>query len=67
MLARQRLSATLEDIAKEAGVGIGTVYRNFASKREIVETLYDAAIESALADVQAALEIDDPWLAIVIF
>jgi 2-dehydropantoate 2-reductase len=34
----------------------GSVYRNFASKREIVETLYDAAIDSAaLSDVQTAL------------
>ena len=67
VLARQGLSATLEDIAKQAGVGIGTVYRNYASKREIIELLYDAAIESALADVQAALDIDDPWLALVTF
>jgi len=67
VFARQGLSATLEDIAKQAGVGVGTVYRNFASKREIIETLYDEVIDSALADVQAALEIEDPWLAIVSF
>jgi AcrR family transcriptional regulator len=64
VFAQKGLSATLEDIAKHAGVGIGTVYRNFASKRVIVETLYDAAIDSALADAQSALEIDDPWMAI---
>src|SRR3978361_1622445 len=67
VFARQGLSATLEDIAKHAGVGVGTVYRNFASKREIVETLYDAGLDSALPDVQAALEIDDPWLALRAF
>ncbi|MDF2442620.1 MAG: hypothetical protein JWR01_823 [Subtercola sp.] len=67
VFARQGLSATLEDIAKQAGVGVGTVYRNFASKREIIETLYDAAIDSALADVKSALEIEDPWLALVTF
>ena len=67
VFARKGLSATLEDIAKEAGVGVGTVYRNFSSKREIVETLYDATIDSAFADVQAALQIDDPWTAIATF
>ncbi|WP_022883876.1 TetR/AcrR family transcriptional regulator [Glaciibacter superstes] len=67
VFARQGLSATLEDIAKHAGIGVGTVYRNFASKKEIVETLYDAAIDSALADAQTALEIEDPWVAIVSF
>lgn len=67
VFARDGLSATLEDIAKHAGVGVGTVYRNFASKREIVETLYSEAIDSALADVEAALKIEDPWMAIVAF
>jgi AcrR family transcriptional regulator len=67
VFAQQGFSATLEDIAKLAGVGVGTVYRNFASKREIVETLYEAAIEAALADVRTALEIEDPWTALVTF
>jgi AcrR family transcriptional regulator len=67
VFAQQGLSATLEDIAKHAGVGVGTVYRNFASKREIVTTLYDSAIDSALADAQEALEIEDPWEALVAF
>ena len=67
VFAQQGLSATLEDIARHAGVGVGTVYRNFASKREIVETLYEAAIDSALADAQTALDVEDPWQAIVTF
>ena len=67
VFARQGLSATLEDIAQHAGVGVGTVYRNFATKREIIETLYEAAIDSALADAQTALQIEDPWLAIATF
>jgi len=67
VFARQGLSATLEDIARHAGIGVGTVYRNFASKRAIVKTLYDAAIDSALADVESALHMEDPWLAIVTF
>ena len=67
VFARQGLSATLEDIAKHAGVGVGTVYRNFASKQEIVTTLYDDAIDSALAEAQTALKVEDPWEAIVTF
>jgi len=67
VFARDGLSATLEDIATHAGVGVGTIYRNFASKREIIETLYDAVIDSALADVEDALLIQDPWEALVAF
>ena len=64
VFARQGLSATLEDIAKHAGVGVGTVYRNFASKREIVDTLYNESLDAVLADVHRAIAIEDPWLAI---
>ncbi|MCU1421153.1 MAG: hypothetical protein JWN36_804 [Microbacteriaceae bacterium] len=67
VFATRGLSATLEDIAKHAGVGVGTIYRNFASKREIVETLYDSAMDAVVAEVRAAAEIEDPWLAIVAF
>ena len=67
VFARQGLSATLEDIAKQAGVGVGTIYRNFASKQEIVETLYDAVVDSALAEAEDALQIEDPWEAIRAF
>ena len=67
VFARQGLSATLEDIAAEAGVGVGTIYRNFSSKQQIVETLYDAAIDSVLAEVDAVLAIDDPWEGIRAF
>lgn len=67
VFAREGLSATLEDIAKQAGVGVGTIYRNFASKQEIVESLYDAAIDSALAEAQEALQLEDPWEAIRTF
>lgn len=67
VFARQGLSATLEDIAKQAGVGVGTIYRNFSSKQEIVETLYDAAVDAALAEAEDALRIGDPWEAVHTF
>src|SRR6266540_272671 len=43
------LEAPLEEIARRAGVGIGTLYRRFPSRVELVD-----AAEQALA-------IDDPW------
>jgi AcrR family transcriptional regulator len=67
VFARRGLSATLEDIAKHAGVGIGTIYRNFANKRELVETLYVEALDSVLAGARASLEVEDPWDALVTF
>lgn len=67
VFAERGLTATLQDIAEHAGVGVGTIYRNFDSKHQIIETLYEEAIEGALAGVHEALEVADPWQALVTF
>ncbi|GAA3966092.1 TetR/AcrR family transcriptional regulator [Streptomyces marokkonensis] len=48
-------SASLEDIAKRAGVGVGTLYRHFPTRRALLEAAYLERIESiaARADVIA--------------
>jgi AcrR family transcriptional regulator len=43
------LNVSLEDIARRAGVGIGTLYRNFPSREAIVEAVYRREVE-LLAD-----------------
>ncbi len=67
VFAEQGFSATVHDIAEHAGVGVGTIYRNFASKQQIIQTLYEEAIEKVLAGIHEALEIADPWKALVTF
>jgi len=42
-------NASLDDIAKQAGVGPGTLYRHFPSRRELLEAVYRTEIEK-LAD-----------------
>lgn len=59
------LAAPLEDIAADAGVGIGTLYRNFASRSDLVA----AAVEAVLAPIarQAAASVgtgEDPTAAL---
>jgi AcrR family transcriptional regulator len=61
------LGATLDDIAARAGVGTGTAYRHFRNKHEIaVEVLADAT-QQIVNDAEAALQVKDPWLAVVAF
>lgn len=54
---------SLEDIARRAGVGIGTLYRNFPTRESLVEALYLEEIASLVrvGEASAALE---PWDAL---
>lgn len=61
--AEHGADASLEDIARRAGVGIGTLYRNFPTRRDLFETVY---ADEVAALCGAALELADrePWEAL---
>jgi AcrR family transcriptional regulator len=50
VFAERGLGATLNDIAHEAGLGVGTVYRRFADKQALIDALFDAKF-STLVDL----------------
>ena len=56
-------SASLEDIARRAGVGIGTLYRNFPTRADLVEAVYVDEVE-ALSRSATELAQLDPWEAL---
>jgi len=54
-------SSKVADIASEAGVADGTVYLYFKSKEEILHSIFDRSMETAIADGRKQLEqTDDP-------
>jgi len=55
--------ASLEDIARRAGVGIGTLYRNFPTRDDLIETLYLREV-AALADAADEVAGLEPWPAL---
>lgn len=61
--AEHGAEASLEDIARRAGVGIGTLYRNFPTRRHLFETVYADEVNTL---VQVAEEVADrePWDAL---
>jgi AcrR family transcriptional regulator len=67
LFADRGLGVTLDDIARHAGVGVGTVYRRFADKELLIDALFEQRIEAMCAIAAEALERDDPWEAIVYF
>src|SRR3981189_1377900 len=50
--ARSGANTSLDDIAKQAGVGAGTLYRHFPSRDELLEAVYRTEVEKLAAAEQ---------------
>jgi AcrR family transcriptional regulator len=61
VIARDGVDATVEAIAQAAEVGMGTLYRRFPTKDELVQAILGDLGETALADVAEAAADPDPW------
>jgi AcrR family transcriptional regulator len=61
------LDASLDEVARCAGVGVGTVYRRFADKEQLVDALFAERVEELTAIFERALADPDPWRALVTF
>ncbi len=67
VFAARGLDATLDDIAHHAGVGIGTVYRRFANKEELIEALFEKAVNEVVELALQAAGVPDSWDGLVWF
>src|SRR5581483_8967661 len=55
------LGVTLNDVAHHAGVGVGTVYRRFPDKAELIEELFEQQVSELVGLMEEATEDPDPW------
>jgi len=67
VFAEHGFGATLDDIARHAGLGTGTAYRNFPNKHAIAAEVLREATEQIVVDAREALAVEDPWDALVQF
>jgi AcrR family transcriptional regulator len=67
VFAERGLRGSHDDIAREAGVGVGTVYRRFPDKELLIDALFEARIEEIADVARAAVDAPDPWEALVGF
>jgi AcrR family transcriptional regulator len=53
--------AQIDEVARRAGVGIGTVYRHFPTKEALLDAIVLDAFDQLTASARRALDDPDPW------
>lgn len=61
VFATEGLDAQLETVAKRAGVGIGSIYRRFGNKNDLIQELAGRRFAELVARMTSALDDSDPW------
>lgn len=54
-------------VASRAGLGVGTLYRHFPARENLVDAVLEEAFEELIAVAEAALGEPDPWLGFTSF
>jgi AcrR family transcriptional regulator len=63
VFGEQGVDAQMDDVARRADVGVGTVYRHFPTKDALLQALTDELFEKLAGHAREMLELDDPWEA----
>ena len=61
LFAEEGLEAQMPDVARAANVGVGTVYRHFPRKDDLVAAFVAAHFERIAQKARECLEMADPW------
>jgi AcrR family transcriptional regulator len=67
VFAAQGLDATLDDIARHAGVNVATAYRHFANKHELARAHLQQTLDRAVALAEEAAAVEDPMAGLAQF
>ena len=65
--AARGVDASLEKIARDAGVAIGTLYRHFPARLDLLMAALRPRLEEFVDGADEALAMDDPWEAFVAY
>jgi AcrR family transcriptional regulator len=61
VFAQRGLEATLDEVAREAGLGVGTVYRRFPNRDALIDALFVDGIETVTRVIDQALAMPRAW------
>src|ERR1700712_345488 len=65
--AARGVDASLEKIARDAGVAIGTLYRHFPTRLDLLLAAFEPRLREFLDAAEEALGLDDPWEGLVCY
>jgi len=61
LFAERGVEVSVEEITQHAGVGMGTLYRHFSTKGELIDAVLEDAFAELAALAEQAAEADDAW------
>jgi AcrR family transcriptional regulator len=61
LFAERGLGVGLNEIAHHAGVGVGTAYRHFPDKEQLIDVLFEQRLNEIVTLATQALDDPDPW------
>ena len=67
VFSREGGGASMEAVAREAGVGVGTLYRHFPRRIDLVEAVYRTDVDELIGAAERAVRDLEPWPAVVAF
>lgn len=65
--AARGMDASLEKIARDADVAIGTLYRHFPTRMDLLLAAFEPRLREFLQESGKALQIEDPWEGFVVY
>ncbi|MFG2770688.1 TetR/AcrR family transcriptional regulator [Streptomyces sp. NPDC048350] len=65
VFAEHGTDASLEDVARRAGVGIGTLYRHFPTREALINAVFQEALAALLQRGRELAEAEEPCPALV--
>jgi len=61
LIARRGLDVSLDEVAKEAGLGVGTVYRRFPHRDALIDALFDDMVNAIKRIAEESVALPRAW------
>ncbi|HEY6835795.1 MAG TPA: helix-turn-helix domain-containing protein [Gaiellaceae bacterium] len=67
LFAREGVDVPVEEITQHAGLGMGTLYRHFSTKEELIDAVLEDAFAEILELAEQAAAREDAWVGLTTF